>query len=81
MLKYAPKAIDKPELGQAMAFDNQVFKSSKTDAETGGITYDVDYEVVDDEPKEAPKNVDKETREVLEDDFFGEGFEPVEDDK
>ena len=25
VLKYAPKAIDKPELGQAMAFDNQVF--------------------------------------------------------
>lgn len=82
VLKYAPKAIDKPELGQAMAYDNQVFKSSNTDAETGGITYDIDYEVVDDEPeqKQDPK-VDKETGEVLEDDFFGENFEPVKDEK
>ena len=80
VLKYAPKAIDKPELGQAMAFDNQVFKSSNTDAETGGITYDIDYEVVDDEQKEEPK-VDKETGEVLEDDFFEDDFEPVKDDK
>lgn len=74
VLKYAPKAIEKPELGQAMAFDNQVFKSANTDAETGGISYDVDYEVVDDETKEEPK-VDKETGEVLEDDFFGDDFE------
>lgn len=82
VLKYAPKAIDKPELGQAMAFDNQVFKSANTDAETGGITYDVDYEVVEDEPeqKQEPK-VDKETGEVLEDDFFEDDFEPVKDDK
>lgn len=76
VLKYAPKAIDKPELGQAMAYDNQVFKSSNTDAETGGITYDIDYEVVEDEPeqKQEPK-VDKETGEVLEDDFFEDDFE------
>lgn len=80
VLKYAPKAIDKPELGQAMAYDNQVFKSANTDAEIGGITYDVDYEVVEDEPeqKEEPK-VDKETGEVLEDDFFEDDFEMVKD--
>lgn len=77
VLKYAPKAIDKPELGQAMAFDNQVFKSSNTDSETGSITYDVDYEVVNDEPKEEPK-VDKETGEIVDDpDFFEDGFEEV----
>lgn len=82
VLKYAPKAIDKPELGQAMAYDNQVFKSANTDAETGGITYDVDYEVVDDESEQNqdPK-VDKETGEVIEDDFFEDDFEPVKDDK
>ena len=76
VLKYAPKAIDKPELGQAMAYDNQVFKSANTDAETGGITYDIDYEVMEDEPeqKQEPK-VDKETGEVLEDDFFEDDFE------
>lgn len=77
VLKYAPKAIDKPELGQAMAFDNQVFKSANTDAETGGITYDVDYEVVEDEQKEEPK-VDKETGEIIDDpEFFEDGFEEV----
>ena len=83
VLKYAPKAIDKPELGQAMAYDNQVFKSSNTDSETGGITYDIDYEIVDDESeqKQKPKKVDKETGEVLEDDFFEDDFEPVKDDK
>ena len=83
VLKYAPKAIDKPELGQAMAFDNQVFKSANTDAETGGISYDVDYEVVDEDEKKTnesskasdPVNVDKDTGEVLEDDFFGDDFE------
>lgn len=82
VLKYAPKAIDKPELGQAMAFDNQVFKSSNTDKDTGDVTFDIDYEVVDDEPeqKQEPK-VDKETGEVLEDDFFEDDFEPVKDDK
>ena len=82
VLKYAPKAIDKPELGQAMAFDNQVFKSSSKDQETGETTFDIDYEVIDDEPeqKQEPK-VDKETREVLEDDFFGKDFEPVKDDE
>lgn len=82
VLKYAPKAIDKPELGQAMAYDNQVFKSSNTDSETGGITYDIDYEVVDDEPeqKQEPK-VDKETGEIIEDDFFEDDFEPVKDEK
>jgi recombinase, phage recT family len=79
VLKYAPKAIDKPEIGQAMAFDNQVFKSSNTDAETGGITYDIDYEVVEDESeqKQEPK-VDKETGEIVDDpDFFEDGFEEV----
>lgn len=79
VLKYAPKAIDKPELGQAMAYDNQVFKSANTDAETGGITYDVDYEIVDDEPeqKQEPK-VDKETGEIIDDpEFFEDGFEEV----
>ena len=82
VLKYAPKAIDKPELGQAMAFDNQVFKSANTDKDTGDVTFDIDYEVVDDEPeqKQEPK-VDKETGEVLEDDFFEDDFEPVKDDK
>ena len=83
VLKYAPKAIDKPELGQAMAFDNQVFKSANTDTETGGISYDVDYEVVDEDEKKTnestkasdPANVDKDTGEVLEDDFFGDDFE------
>ena len=95
VLKYAPKAIDKPELGQAMAFDNQVFKSSNTDAETGGITYDVDYEVVDEsdnssgDPSTSHSSaqddkgakVDKETGEIIEDDFFGDDFEPVKDDE
>lgn len=83
VLKYAPKAIDKPELGQAMAYDNQVFKSSNTDTETGGITYDIDYEVVDDEQeqKQEPNKVDKETGEIIDDDFFEDDFEPIKDDK
>nr|DAK63888.1 MAG TPA: RecT protein [Caudoviricetes sp.] len=81
VLKYAPKAIDKPELGQAMAFDNQVFKSSSKDQETGETTFDIDYEVVDDDPeiKEEAKKVDKDTGEVLEDDFFEDDFEPMND--
>lgn len=80
VLKYAPKAIDKPELGQAVAYDNQVFKSSSVDPSTGGIVYDIDYSVVDEEEsKEEPINVDLETGEVLDDDFFGEDFKPVSD--
>lgn len=81
VLKYAPKAIDKPELGQAMAFDNQVFKSSKKDEITGETSFDIDYEVVEEEPKEAPKNVDTKTGEIIEDDFFEDDFEPVTDNE
>lgn len=94
VLKYAPKAIDKPELGQAIAFDNQVFKASVFDKETGGITYDIDYEVVsekeeakdpktlqvsDDDSKS--KKVDKDTGEILEDDFFSDDFVPVSENE
>lgn len=81
VLKYAPKAIDKPELGQAMAFDNQVFKSSKKDEITGETSFDIDYEVIEDEPKEAPKNVDIKTGEILKDDFFEDDFVPVTDNE
>lgn len=81
VLKYAPKAIDKPELGQAMAFDNQVFKSSKKDEITGETSFDIDYEVIEDDPKEAPKNVDIKTGEIVEDDFFGDDFVPVTDNE
>lgn len=81
VLKYAPRAIDKPELGQAIAFDNQVFKSSKKDEITGETSFDIDYEVVEDEPKEAPKNVDIKTGEIVEDDFFGDDFKPVTDNE
>lgn len=89
VLKYAPKAIDKPELGQAIAFDNQVFKASDINRETGGITYDIDYEVVSEEEKPIDpktlensddsknKKVDKDTGEILEDDFFSDDFVPV----
>ena len=81
VLKYAPRAIDKPELGQAIAFDNQVFKSSRKDEITGETSFDIDYEVVEDEPKEAPKNVDIKTGEIVEDDFFGDDFKPVTDNE
>ncbi|WP_296142387.1 recombinase RecT [uncultured Anaerococcus sp.] len=95
VLKYAPKAIDKPELGQAMAFDNQVFKSSKKDEMTGETSFDIDYEVVEEgdnssgDPSTSQGSaqddkgakVDKETGEIIEDDFFGDDFEPVKDDE
>lgn len=94
VLKYAPKAIDKPELGQAMAFDNQVFRASDFDKETGGITYDIDYEVVSEEEKAKDpktlqvsdddsknKKVDKDTGEILEDDFFSDDFVPVSENE
>lgn len=81
VLKYAPKAIDKPELGQAMAFDNQIFKSSRKDVITGETSFDIDYEVIEDEPKEAPKNVDIKTGEILKDDFFEDDFVPVTDNE
>lgn len=81
VLKYAPKAIESQILVQATNFDNANFeKTSK--AESGERVYQVDYEiepeVVEDE-KEAPANVDKETGEVIEDDFFGDDFKPIEE--
>ncbi|WP_299034227.1 recombinase RecT [uncultured Anaerococcus sp.] len=86
VLKYAPKAIESQTLVQATNFDNANFeKTSK--AESGERVYQVDYEiepeVVEEEEKEAPKNVDKETGEVIEVDkqsgFFDDDFKPVED--
>ena len=85
VLKYAPKAIESQTLVQATNFDNANFeKTSK--AESGERVYQVDYEiepeVVEEEEKEAPANVDKETGEVIEVDkqsgFFDDDFEPVE---
>ena len=86
VLKYAPKAIESQTLVQATNFDNANFeKSSKV--ESGERVYQVDYdlepvEVIEDEEKEAPANVDKETGEVIEVDkqsgFFDDDFEPVE---
>lgn len=86
VLKYAPKAIESQTLVQATNFDNANFeKTSK--AESGERVYQVDYEiepeVVEEEEKEAPANVDKETGEVIEVDkqsgFFDDDFEPVEE--
>ena len=85
VLKYAPKAIESQTLVQATNFDNANFeKTSK--AESGERVYQVDYEiepeVVEEEEKEAPANVDKETGEVIEVDkksgFFDDDFKPVE---
>lgn len=85
VLKYAPKAIESQTLVQATNFDNANFeKTSK--AESGERVYQVDYEieseVVEEEEKEAPANVDKETGEVIEVDkqsgFFEDDFKPVE---
>ena len=85
VLKYAPKAIESQTLVQATNFDNANFKKSST-AESGERVYQVDYEiepeVVEEEEKEAPANVDKETGEVIEVDkqsgFFDDDFKPVE---
>ena len=84
VLKYAPKAIESQTLVQATNFDNANFE--KTSNENGERVYQVDYEieseVVEEEEKEAPANVDKETGEVIEVDkqsgFFDDDFKPVE---
>lgn len=85
VLKYAPKAIESQTLVQATNFDNANFeKTSK--AESGERVYQVDYEVepevVEEEEKEAPANVDKETEEIKVDKqsgFFDDDFKPVEE--
>lgn len=86
VLKYAPKAIESQALVQATNFDNANFeKTSK--AESGERVYQVDYEiepeVVEEEEKEAPTNVDKETGEIIEVDkqsgLFDDDFEPVKE--
>lgn len=81
VLKYAPKAIESQTLVQATNFDNANFENTSK-AESGERVYQVDYEiepeVVEDE-KEAPANVDKEPGEVIEDDFFGDDFKPIEE--
>lgn len=86
VLKYAPKAIESQALVQATNFDNANFeKTSK--AESGERVYQVDYEiepeVVEEEEKEAPANVDKETGEIIEVDkqsgLFDDDFEPVKE--
>lgn len=82
VLKYAPKAIESNSLVQATSFDNAEFKDYKKQ-DDGSIEFDVDYEVeVEEDKKEAPKNVDKETGEIKSEDiaqtgFFEDGFEPV----
>lgn len=77
VLKYAPKATEADKLVQATSVDNANITDYKQ-GDDGSVEFDIDYEVVDDEQeqKEEPK-VDKETGEVLEDDFFEDDFEPV----
>lgn len=76
VLKYAPKATEADKLVQATSSDNANINDYKH-SDDGSIQFDIDYEVVDDEPeqKQELKKVDKETGEVLEDDFFGDDFE------
>ena len=93
LLKYAPRSIDKPELTQAIAFDNGIMKSTSLDVDTGARTYDIDYEVVSEEEKPIDpktlensddsknKKVDKDTGEILEDDFFSDDVVPVSENE
>lgn len=82
VLKYAPKAIESQTLVQATNFDNANFKGSKQTVDNH-YDYEVDYEVVEEEEKEAPANVDKETGEIIEVDkqsgLFDDDFEPVKE--
>lgn len=82
VLKYAPKAIESQALVQATNFDNANFSGSKKTVDNH-YDFEVDYEVVEEEEKEAPANVDKETGEVIEVDkqsgFFDDDFKPVEE--
>ena len=82
VLKYAPKAIESQALVQATNFDNANFSGSKKTVDNH-YDYEVDYEVLEEEEKEAPANVDKETGEIIDVDkqsgFFDDDFKPVEE--
>lgn len=80
VLKYAPKAIESQALVQATNFDNANFSGSKKTVDNH-YDFEVDYEVVEEEEKEAPAKVDKETGEIKVDKqsgLFDDDFEPVE---
>lgn len=82
VLKYAPKAIESQALVQATNFDNANFSGSKKTVDNH-YDFEVDYEVVEEEEKEAPANVNKETGEIIDVDkqsgFFDDDFEPVKE--
>lgn len=84
LLKYAPKSIESEKLSQAMNSDETKINDFRIDKNTKRVDFDYDYEVVTDE---IPKNIDKETGEIIENenievdnqgDFFDEDFKPLE---
>lgn len=80
VLKYAPRATESDKLIQATSVDNANINDYKQH-DDGTIQFDINYEVIDDEPKEVPKNVDIKTGEIVEDDFFEDDFVPVTDNE